>query len=241
METWISTFQKLVSEPIKRRRLQFQRHGRLPRTVVLQPLGHVHSLDVCRLLERPHVQNEFMSYITYKWRRWMLNRSRFVWMTTFKNPAKYLSCLWRGFCSDLPASWPCSWRSGWPPLKHEASLWLPSSKHPIIWFKKKKNGIFYWYIFSVIYEYNSCLRPPQMIWTDLYVGPGDGQDGARAPGCSADGAQWAAGVDWLHGYHRMTREEGGKVSLTVKVKNNFPFLNKFFFFPINSNGILKSV
>lgn len=159
----------------------------------------------------------------------MVNRRRFVWMTPFTNPAKYLSCLWRGSCSDLPASWPCSWHSGWPPLKHEAILWLPSSKHPICFF-------FYRYIFSGIYESNSCLPPPQMIWTDLYVGPGDGQDGAWAPGCSADGAQWAVGVDWLHGYHRMTREEGSKVSLAVKGKNNNPFLNKSLL-PINSKTL----
>lgn len=67
---------KLFPEPIKRRRLQFQRHERLSRTVVLQPLGHVHSLNVCRLLEGPHVQNEFMSYITYKQRRRMLNQKQ---------------------------------------------------------------------------------------------------------------------------------------------------------------------
>lgn len=44
-------------------------------TVILQPLGHVHSLDVCRLLERPHIQNELMSYKTCKGRKGKLNRS----------------------------------------------------------------------------------------------------------------------------------------------------------------------
>lgn len=35
-------------------------------TVILQPLGHVNSLDVSRLLERPHVQNELVGDKTYK-------------------------------------------------------------------------------------------------------------------------------------------------------------------------------
>lgn len=49
-----------------RKQLQLQQHECWPRTIVLQPLGHVYSLDVCRFLEWPHVQNEFMSHITYK-------------------------------------------------------------------------------------------------------------------------------------------------------------------------------
>lgn len=40
---------------------------------------------------------------------------------------------------------------------------------------------------------NLVSHPPRS--TDLYVGPGDGQDGAGAPGCSTDGAQGAAGVN----------------------------------------------
>ena len=35
-------------------------------TVILQPLGHINSLDVSRLLERPHVQNELVGDKTYK-------------------------------------------------------------------------------------------------------------------------------------------------------------------------------
>lgn len=56
----------------------------------------------------------------------------------------------------------------------------------------------------------SCLI---IICTDLDVNPGDGQDGTGAPGGGADGAQWAAGVDRLHGNHRVARQERGKVGL----------------------------
>lgn len=34
-------------------------------TIILQPLGHVDSLNVCSLLEGPHIQNELMGYKTY--------------------------------------------------------------------------------------------------------------------------------------------------------------------------------
>lgn len=33
-------------------------------TIILQPLGHVNSLNISCLLEWPHVQNELMGYKT---------------------------------------------------------------------------------------------------------------------------------------------------------------------------------
>ena len=52
--------------------------------------------------------------------------------------------------------------------------------------------------------------------TDLDVSPGDWQNGAGAPGGGADGAQRAAGVDWIHGDHRVAGQEGGEVGLPVE-------------------------
>lgn len=34
-------------------------------TIILQPLGHVHSLNVSGLLEGPHIQNELVGHKTY--------------------------------------------------------------------------------------------------------------------------------------------------------------------------------
>lgn len=65
-----------------------------------------------------------------------------------------------------------------------------------------------------------------VICTDLDVSPGDWQDGAWAPGGSADGAQRAAAVDWIHGDHRVTRQEGGKVGLPVEEKMSVVRRNK---------------
>lgn len=33
-------------------------------TIILQPLGHIDGLDVSRLLEWPHIQNELVGYKT---------------------------------------------------------------------------------------------------------------------------------------------------------------------------------
>lgn len=55
--------------------------------------------------------------------------------------------------------------------------------------------------------------------TDLDVSPGDRQDGTGAPGGGADGAQWAARVDWIHRDHRVAGQEGGEVGLPVEEEN----------------------
>lgn len=42
-------------------------------TVILQPLSHVNSLNVSRLLERPHIQNELVGYKTCSHQHNILN------------------------------------------------------------------------------------------------------------------------------------------------------------------------
>lgn len=48
----------------------------------------------------------------------------------------------------------------------------------------------------------------------LYVGPRDGQDGTRTPGCSTDGAKWAF-VAELHVHHWVAWQEWGEVLFPV--------------------------
>ena len=52
-----------------------------------------------------------------------------------------------------------------------------------------------------------------IVCANLNVSPGDRQDGAGPPRGGADGAQWAAGVDRLHGNHRVARQERSQVTL----------------------------
>lgn len=89
METWTAKFQ--FAEPNKRTRSNGA--SVCHHTVILQPLGHVHSLDVCRLLERPHIQNELMSYKTCKGRKGKLNRMEENAQNSRAFKVHYLSCL----------------------------------------------------------------------------------------------------------------------------------------------------
>lgn len=165
----------------------------------------------------------------------MLNRSRFVWMTTFKNQAKYLSCLWRGPCSDLPASWPCSWRSGWPPLKHEATLWLPSSKHP-----KKAFFLFaciyiFWYLWiqypssTLTDDMNWPLCRPRR-WAGWRLSP-------RVQRWWSPVSCWCWLIAWVPQDDSGGREQGEPY---CESKEQFSLSNRFFL-PINWKGISKSV
>lgn len=67
----------------------------------------------------------------------------------------------------------------------------------------------------------SSVQDNKIWWrADLDVSPGDWQDGAGAPGGGADGAERAAGVDRLHGNHRVARQERCKVAFPDEEQMN---------------------
>lgn len=71
-----------------------------------------------------------------------------------------------------------------------------------------------WLFLEKMFPYGSLWTIISLMSSDLDISPRNGQNGAGAPGCSADGAQRAAGVNWLHGNHRVARQERGKVCFT---------------------------